>query len=161
MAKKSGSKFGLFVIIGVAIGWIASLFTPDKVRNQNKKIVQDYSKKLQNLLTDKAQQARIKKIFNKNSKEAQKTYQEVTKNLAGNLADLKVSISKIDKKRYQKALKITLEDFKREQKISTEEFKKLSKYLGEDFKLLTKSPKKSVAKKIAAKTKTTKDKKAK
>ncbi len=140
--KKSGSFFGVAVLLGAIIGYLVSLFVPDKTRRQHKKALTSQAEQLKDLLTDPEEREKIKAIFGKHTTKAQSTYQEAKDHLISNLTDLKGTIADIDKAKYQKAVTKAVSQIKKDKKLPTKQLTKLKKYLEQDFSRLKPAAKK-------------------
>lgn len=134
--KKTGSAFGLAIIIGAVLGYLIGLFIPDKARKKQKQELTNKSEELKRRLTDPKEREKIQAIFQENSQKATDTYRQAKKYLVTHLSELKGAVSEIDKDKYIKAVKKAIDQIKTDQQVPTKQLAVLKDYLEKDFALL-------------------------
>jgi cysteine synthase len=138
--KGTLTKIGLAVAAGAAMGYVASLFVPEKTRRQHKQQLTDKTSQLKQLLTDPEQHAKLKAAFQKNYDQAAQVYSDVKTATIKNLSQLSGTIKDIDKKKYTKALEQALQIVKTDKKLPAKELAKIKQFLLDDYQLIANQP---------------------
>lgn len=128
-------KAGMIFLAGAAAGYAVSLFMPNSMKREQKEMLEEKTRELQEILSDPEQQAKIKEIFSKNTRKAQDIYGAAKDAVILNLARLDGSLSSIDKNKYMEAVKEAVGQVKDEHSVPSDQLKKLAHYLERDFDL--------------------------
>ena len=136
MSKKN--NLGLAFLIGAAAGAVATLFMPDKQREQSKKFIQDKAKKINEKLREVDQIDTALKVFDSKSKEAVGHIENARDMLVDQLSKLKGTVDEIDKDKYSEVVNQVVNQLKKTANLTTIQIKKLTTYLENDYKKLKK-----------------------
>lgn len=131
--RKDKSSLGLVLAGGILLGYVASLFIPDSIKNKNKKQIEAKAVKLKAILTDPEERQRIKEIFNDQSEKARAMYADAKDTLVTNLVALKGSLRDINKQKYLDAVNATITQLRSEKNLPAAQLTRLKEYLQTDY----------------------------
>lgn len=133
---KKTSKFGIGVLIGTVIGGLTALFLTPTTGEENRKLVAQKIKDLEGLLQDTELDKKVKEIFGEATDEARNLYLKAKKNTIKRLAELKETVENIDKEKYEKVVKETIDILKKEVKREARDMERLKEALLKEWKKL-------------------------
>ncbi|MFA5137004.1 MAG: hypothetical protein WC489_06485 [Patescibacteria group bacterium] len=133
---KKSSKFGIGVLIGTVIGGLTALFLTPTTGEENRKLVAQKIKDLEDLLQDTELDKKVKEIFGEATDEARNLYLKAKKNTIKRLAELKETVENIDREKYEKVVKETIDILKKEVKREAKDMEKLKEALLKEWKKL-------------------------
>ena len=136
MSKRN--NLGLAFLIGAAAGAIATLFMPDKQREQSKKFIAEKTKLLESKLREVDQIDAALKVFDSKSKDAVQYIDKARSMLIVQLSKLKGAVDEIDKDKYSAVVSQVVDQLKKSANLTANQVKKLTSYLEEDYKKLKK-----------------------
>lgn len=152
MEEKKSSRFGLGLILGTISGALAGLFLAPKSGKKLRKEATETYEQLRKLFEEREPEEVVQEIYGKVSEKSKKHFKKTRRILLLKLADLRVGVAAIDRKRYLKVVREVVDEARREQALPEDGLKKLGKYLEDDYKKLTSAK----AKNKPAKKKTSK-----
>lgn len=146
--RKTSGVFGFFTfLVGITAGALAALLVATDEAGNTKKAVKAKVAGAKQKVKANADLERVKVIFGKSTKEAQRMYAVAASSLKTKVDELKDSYEMIDKKRYSDAVSQVVAEFKKNNRSTSKELTKLKEYFLEDYQRLSKTAKKPVNKK--------------
>ncbi len=139
--KKSGSIFGIGVLLGTVIGGLTAFFLSPKSGKENREDVMKKVGELKKLLEEKHVDEIVKDVFGELTAEAKKTYHVTKDLLIHKLAVLKENVKDIKKDNYLEILDEVMKEFKKEAKHTEKVADKLKTQLASDWEKLNKEKK--------------------
>lgn len=141
MAKNQNSllSMGVGLAIGTGIGYLASLFIPDKQREHQKKLIKSKTSQIKEAFEASETRLRMQELLNTTAAKAQDQYEDIRDRLVPRIALLKSSLAGINEDKYQETITELVDELKKEGNFDTAQLKKLKNYLQKDFTLIKKS----------------------
>ena len=136
--KKSGSFFGLGLVLGSVLGGLTAFFLSPKSGKENREEVAKKIQELKKLLEEKQIDEIVKDIFGEVTAEAKKAYLGAKEMLIHKLALLKENVKDINKDKYLLLLEEVIAEFKKEAKHTGKVAERLKEQLSSDWKKLNK-----------------------
>ena len=126
-------KAGVSLVLGMAIGYIASLFIPSSTREKHKETLEEKTQQLASILREDDPAQRVKDIFEKNTARVRESYNNIKEEFISKLAELKTSIQDIDRQKYQSLLDSVLDRAKEDKELTQAQLDRMRRYLRQDF----------------------------
>lgn len=130
---KKKAKVGVALGAGIAAGYIASLFVSNKTKQKHKKAVEEFTDKITGKILSEETKKELSVAIKKSGAELEKEVAAIKDELSKNVLALGETLGQIDKEKYSKALKKTLDQLSKKNKLDKKQVKNLRDYFEKDF----------------------------
>lgn len=144
--KKSGTTFGLGLIIGTVLGGLTAFFLSPKSGKENREEVLARLREFKTSLDEADIPAQVKEIYGESTREGIKLYTQVRKELSQKYNGIKEKIDGFDPDTYSALIEDTVEHVRAELGETAERASKLKNYLVKNWSKTLKSSKSSARK---------------
>lgn len=114
MAKENGSKFGVGLLIGAALGGIAALFLSPKSGKENRDMVKKKWDEFMSYLDEAEVEKKAKQIYGTVSEESKRVYLAVQKESKARMNEMRTAIDELDIEGYKKMVTNVIDQVKKE-----------------------------------------------
>lgn len=131
--SKGGSKFGVAVLVGAAIGYTASLFVSKKTREEHKKKLETTIDTLSDKFLKPEDKKRVQELFSSFTKTTSKEYLQLKKTFESNLQAASKTWSDIDKSRYYSLVENAVNELKTKKHLNQKQLVMLKDFFLADI----------------------------
>lgn len=124
--------------VGVAAGYLASLFVSSKTRQLHKRKLKNSTNQLLNKYLSKEDRDKLSQLLDKTGSEATQAIEHLSELMEANVTAASQTFKELDKQKYVKAVTKTIDELRLKKSLNKKQLQKLKDYLEEDYQSFVK-----------------------